>query len=204
MSLRKVLFFLLLTTALPLCAEPIDSVFARAPQRVLPLLPLSARLDMLDLYNYQMTAQGENRYGGNSLLLEKTEHHLVVQLTEASRWELLRTGVGTDSVRYACIYSVTRPDSMSRLTIYNKEWEEVSTFRLPAYQLTDFVTSTDSLSSELRANLLAKLPQLPVFMTWEASETSQPYLCLQLSTASLCQEEQTALRPLLRRISIKY
>lgn len=212
--LRTPLFlFFALVNALPLLAEPIDSVFARAPQRVLPLLSLNARLDMLDLYNYQMTAQGENRYGGNSLLLTKTDNHLVVQLTEASRWELLRTAAGTDSTRYACIYTVTRPDSVSRLTIYNKEWEPLPA-RLLNYQPVDFLFSSngqsaegvlpDSLSTELRTSLLAKLPQLPVYMEWEAPETSQPRLSMQLSTASFSKEEQAALRPWLRRISIKY
>lgn len=212
--LRTPLFlFIALVSALPLLAEPIDSVFARAPQRVLPLLSLNARLDMLDLYNYQMTAQGENRYGGNSLLLTKTDNHLIVQLTEASRWELLRLSPDTDSTRYACIYTVTRPDSVSRLTIYNKEWEPLPA-RALNYQPADFLVSTngqsaegvlpDSLSAELRTSLLAKHPQLPIYMTWEAPETSQPRLCLQLSTASLSKEEQAALRPLLKKISIKY
>lgn len=198
--LRNTLFlFIALVSALPLLAEPIDSVFARAPQHVLPILSLNTRLDMLDLYNYKMTAQGENNYGGSSLLLEKTDNHLVIQLTEASRWELLRTSPCTDSTRYVCIYTVTRPDSASRLTIYNKEWQPLPVQPL-TYTPTDFLTTTDSLSTELRTSLLAKLPQLPVYMTWEAPETARSHLLLRLSISSLSREEQATLRPLLHPI----
>ncbi|MBF0950389.1 MAG: DUF3256 family protein, partial [Alloprevotella tannerae] len=41
-------------------ASPIDSVFVRVPTDILPMLDMNARLDMIDLYNYNMKAEAYN------------------------------------------------------------------------------------------------------------------------------------------------
>lgn len=62
MKLRFILTSLLaLSLPAGAAATPpsIDSLFAAVPATELPLLERNARLDMLDLYNYRMTAKGK-------------------------------------------------------------------------------------------------------------------------------------------------
>ena len=77
---RYLLYILFLLQGLATQAESIDSLFTRVPASVLPMLAHNARLDLLDLYNYKMTAKAENDFGGTSYLLVKAENFLHLKL----------------------------------------------------------------------------------------------------------------------------
>ena len=58
------------------------------PQRVLPILDKTARLDMIDLYNNNLTAKAENIYGGQAEMLRKTDDFISIKCTESSNWQI--------------------------------------------------------------------------------------------------------------------
>lgn len=82
MSLRYYLLTILMFLSSGLAyAQSMDTMLVRVPQSELPLLERNPRLDMLDLYNSQMEAKGENIFGGYSYLLKRR----ITICTSASR-----------------------------------------------------------------------------------------------------------------------
>ena len=66
----------------------IEKAFYAAPLAVLPLLNANARMDIVDLYRSKQPAVVENAMGGESRLRKIDNHHLAIQLTPVSRWEM--------------------------------------------------------------------------------------------------------------------
>ena len=79
-------------------ASPIDSVFVHVPSDILSVLDMDARLDMIDLYNYNMRAEAYNIYGGKSVMTQKTDSMLSISLTESSRWDLALLPQSADTI----------------------------------------------------------------------------------------------------------
>lgn len=102
-------------------AQSIDTLFRHVPQEELPMLELNARLDMLDLFNCQMAAKGENIFGGSSVMVKKTANHLVIDLSDVSRWEMMRVPFG-GTYRCVCIHSLTSALPSSRWRVYDANW----------------------------------------------------------------------------------
>ena len=57
-----------------------DSVFVHIPSGILSVLDMDARLDMIDLYNYNMKAEAYNIYGGKSVRTQKTDSMFSISL----------------------------------------------------------------------------------------------------------------------------
>lgn len=104
----------MLTTAL------IDSLFLLCPMSELPLLDQNARLDMLDYYAAKMEAKGNNVLDGCSILEEKTDSLLKIQLTEVSKWEMQLMPNG----EICCKHTIQIPDAapLTSLHFYSREW----------------------------------------------------------------------------------
>lgn len=64
------------------------TLFVSAPDIVVPLLDHSTRLDLIDLYEAGLTAQGGNRYGGVSEMSEMSDSIIYLRLTEVSQLEM--------------------------------------------------------------------------------------------------------------------
>ncbi len=186
----------------PVRAQNIATLFIQVPIHELPLLETNPRLDMLDLYNYKMTAKGENIFGGTSFLLHKTENHLMVQLTEVSRWELMR--LKTDSSElYACTHTLTAPVGESRISFYHPGWQHATITTLPPFTLDDFWQTNDSISADRAREVYEKLQPLHVTMKWKDEEgISRPTLTLQVSTGLLNDEDRKAAEHCLKTICL--
>lgn len=72
----------------PLAQTLLATLFVSAPLSVVPLLDQSTRMDLLDLYEAGMKAQGGNRYGGVSELTALSDSFLCVRLTDVSSLEM--------------------------------------------------------------------------------------------------------------------
>lgn len=179
--------------------QPVDSVFARMPLEVLPLLERNPRLDMLDLYNYKIQAKVENVFGGSSVLLAKTDDYLRLRLTEASHWELKCLPLGEGCI-YACIHSLRSGATDSRITLYDADWKTVERAGFDRPALQDFWQPSDSISEGRRAELQAKLQPLYVEAHWSADA---PELNFSVSVSHLSPEDREdasrCLRPVVRR-----
>ncbi len=159
----------------------IDTLFTQVPMKELPLLETNPRLDMLDLYNYKMTARGENIFGGYSTLLKKKENYIDVQLTEVSKWELMRLRTDSSGI-YACTHTITAPFAESRTVFYNQSWLPESSTKLPSVKMEAFWNDTDSISTERMEELKRQLHTAPIFTRWQDTETSRPALIMEIST----------------------
>ena len=125
-------------------AQSIDTLFRHVPQEELPMLELNARLDMLDLFNCQMAAKGENIFGGSSVMVKKTANHLVIDLSDVSRWEMMRLPFG-DTYRCVCIHSLTSALPSSRWRVYDANWKLVNDIVLPDFSAENFFVPADDV-----------------------------------------------------------
>lgn len=97
----------------------IEKAFYAAPLSVLPLLNANARMDIVDLYRSKQPAVVENAMGGESRLRKIDNHHLAIQLTPVSRWEMLLLPDSSIEVRHT--YMAT--DTVSSTSLYDKHWK---------------------------------------------------------------------------------
>lgn len=191
---RYIIYIWLALQGFILHAESIDSLFTRVPTDLLPLLERNARLDLLDLYNYGMTAKAENLYEGTSHLLVKQKDFLHLQLTDISTWSLKRLVTGNDTL-LCCIHTLTRPAIASSIRFYDPQWQTVD-IDMPKPADSLFWQPADSLSHERLAELRTRIDFSAVTAFWSADSTE---LTLRISIVDLNEEDrrdaQQCLRP---------
>lgn len=185
LRLKTIIGILFMLVSVGTHAQSIDTLFRHVPQEELPMLELNARLDMLDLFNCQMAAKGENIFGGNSVMVKKTANHLVIDLSDVSRWEMMRLPFG-DTYRCVCIHSLTSALPSSRWRVYDANWKLVNDIVLPNFSAENFFVPADDVRSEQ----LEKLKELSAYshytLSWEDErEGSAPVLKVALSFPSL-------------------
>ena len=112
-------------------ASPMDSVFVHVSSGILSVLDMDARLDMIDLYNYNMKAEAYNIYGGKAVMTQKTDSMFSISLTESSRWDLALLPQSADTI-FAVIYTILSPAESSRIVLYDVDWQPLAyQFQLP-------------------------------------------------------------------------
>ncbi len=114
--------------------------FTDAPDRIIPLLNRSTRLDMLDYFNSGSQHASKNAMNGQSKITELTPGHLVVSLTPASSCEIAVIPAGNDTL-IAMVNTVDTPAPDSKLKIYTSDWSQDITDKVfTAPELTDWLT----------------------------------------------------------------
>lgn len=201
MSLRYYLLTILMFLSSGLVyAQSMDTMLVRVPQSELPLLERNPRLDMLDLYNSQMEAKGENIFGGYSYLLKKTDNYLHIRLTDISEWEALRLNLDGDTV-FACIHTVSTPAAESEIHYFTHDWKAEPSVATAVPDFHEFwQPTTDSLSARRCEELREMAQQCPVEFHWQNVEEA-PRLSFQISTKGLSVEDQEDLRKCLKPVS---
>ena len=194
------LYILILCSALPLRAGLIDSLFINAPQDVLPLLGQTERLDLLDLYDYRLKAEVENRLGGRSLLEYKDSCMLRLRVSDAESWEM-HCVQGEGGALLICLNSVRAGGEMTRLTAYNLSWQPIK-LAFPKPDCKHFLTAApaDSLTDADLSAFHALLPALPVAASWQEGNRLQ----LRIDASALATDLRRAARLCLRPLIYEY
>ena len=194
------LYILILCSALPLRAGLIDSLFINAPQDVLPLLGQTERLDLLDLYDYRLKAEVENRLGGRSLLEYKDSCMLRLRVSDAESWEM-HCVQGEGGVLLICLNSVRAGGEMTRLSAYNLSWQPIK-LAFPKPDCKHFLTAApaDSLTDADLSAFHALLPALPVAASWQEGNRLQ----LRIDASALATDLRRAARLCLRPLTYEY
>ena len=194
------LYILILCSALPLRAGLIDSLFINAPQDVLPLLGHTERLDLLDLYDYRLKAEVENRLGGRSLLEYKDSCMLRLRVSDAESWEM-HCVQGEGGALLICLNSVRAGGEMTRLSAYNLSWQPIK-LAFPKPDCKHFLTAApaDSLTDADLSALHALLPALPVAASWQEGNRLQ----LRIDASALATDLRRAARLCLRPLTYEY
>ena len=181
---------------MPLRAGLIDSLFINAPQDVLPLLGHTERLDLLDLYDYRLKAEVENRLGGRSLLEYKDSCMLRLRVSDAESWEM-HCVQGEGGALLICLNSVRAGGEMTRLSAYNLSWQPIK-LAFPKPDCQHFLTAApaDSLTDADLSAFHALLPALPVAASWQEGNRLQLRINASALTADLRRAARLCLRPL--------
>lgn len=193
-----VLLFFLLALSPNVRGQVVDKFFASVPQTVLPLLDNTSKLDLLDLYNGNLPAKAENVMGGQSEIVRKTDDFLMLNLTDASTWQLKVLHYEQDTV-LVCIHSVNAGSVLSKITVYDSDWRKKNC-EMPHPVAEDFYLAENKLTSVQCQMVQALLPGLPMEIEWNDSVGTLTY---RLNTQSLSEEmrkrAETCLRPLYYR-----
>lgn len=194
------LYILILCSSLPLRAGLIDSLFINAPQDVLPLLGQTERLDLLDLYDYRLKAEVENRLGGRSLLEYKDSCMLRLRVSDAESWEM-HCVQGEGGALLICLNSVRAGGEMTRLSAYNLSWQPIK-LAFPKPDCKHFLTAApaDSLTDADLSAFHALLPALPIAATWQEGNRLQ----LRIDASALATDLRRAARLCLRPLTYEY
>lgn len=199
---RILLLFCLLLNIVQMRAQTMDSLFVAVPEPELPLLDRNARLDMLDLYNYKMTAKGENIFGGTSLMEAKEQNFIRLKLTEVSRWEMMR--LECDSIYYVCIHTIEQPVRMSRIRFYDGGWMPCAA-PLPAMDsLTRDDFMADGIPADTAEDLHRRLEPLCIEAVWENTSGTEPQLVFSASVAHLPEECRKVAGEWLRPVTYRW
>lgn len=98
------------------------TLFLAAPVSVMPLLTLSDRLDLIDLFEARMPAQVTNRFGGKTEMTMLSDSLITLRMTEATKLELR---LQTDStIEMSKIIEL--PDKKLRtVKVFSTNWEKI-------------------------------------------------------------------------------
>lgn len=173
----------------------IDSLFVVAPMSELPLLEGNSRLDMLDLYNYKMTAKGETRFGKYAYLESKTDYNLHIRLTSASTWELMRLQAPNSPERLLCLHSLTGSVAQTTVHLYDTNWQLDTATVLPTFTLKDFTTETDSIDEDTEADMQHRLSVRHLVVACEAAGPEHAIVRVSLPTKHLGLENRKRFEP---------
>ena len=104
------------------------------------LVEPNRRTEMLAYYDVGRIVPADNNLGGKSALVKVTDNYLAVDMSAASRVEMLMLTSGRDTVIYV-VNTVKLPAADSRFTVLNANCEPLSTekmVKLP--EMCDFIT----------------------------------------------------------------
>lgn len=176
-------------------AQPIDTLFAKVPRHILPMLDRTSRLDLLDLYNNKLPAKAENIYGGQSQLLKKTADYMLVKTTDVGTWQIKLLPAGHDTL-ISCIYSVKASGVSSRIFMFQRNWQNAK-HEAPSPTFEQFYIAKNALSPVRAQIMQSTLRQVPIEITWSDTAATLTY---SLSTSGLCEEDQNDAAQCVRQV----
>ncbi len=176
---------LLLTASHSAEATTADSLFARMPREVLPLLDKTAKLDLLDLFNSGLKAAAENIYGGQTEMKEKTATHILLRTSESGIWTMDAVLAQGDTL-IVCVQSLKAGGVGSRVQVYTQGWRPLPA-SLPRTEARKFVTASPTLTADRMLQMQRVLSACPLEAVWDAKAEA---LKVRPSTAGLTKDER--------------
>ena len=158
------LFTCLLSTHLSAQTPSVDALFVQTPREVMPLLDLSARLDLLDLYNNGLPAKVENNCGGQSELKSKTSTSLLLRTSEVGEWQMDLLASPADTL-ILTLHTLQAGGRSTRLSLYDAHWE-ADHRALPQPSVADFWCPPIGLDANRLLVRRKQVEMLPVYAQW--------------------------------------
>lgn len=143
-----------------------DSMFARVPREVLPVLDRTARLDLLDLYNCGLPAKAENCYGGQSELLRKSADFLLLRTSEVGTWQMKLLENPHDTL-VMTVWCLEADGLHCEAGVYDLGWHKSRPVALPQPRFEELFVPSPDLSDDRNQVLAAVLRRMPVVMQWD-------------------------------------
>lgn len=193
-----VLAFLLYSYTGGNAQRSMDSLFIEVPSHILPLLELHPRMDLVDLYNYQLKATTENIFSSPTTMLKKDSSRVQLQLTDVSQWEMKVLEKKNDTI-FSIIHTIETLGGGSHLSFYDRSWQKISKIKSPTPQLQKFFKHPPLLSQE-SDSIQQLLPIVNIEMNWSNHSQTPAILTMQIKTSHLEESEQKYLEKFLRPI----
>lgn len=116
--------------------------FLSMPEDVLPLVDMSARLDMIDYYDSSSNIGAENVFGGRSRITKIEPGSMRIAMSSASQYQLAILPMAKDTL-VAVISTLLTPAPDSRLAVYDGDWTPVAMEKMfEAPDLKDWLTAS--------------------------------------------------------------
>ncbi len=140
----------------PASARAVRDFFASEPGIVFPLLPVNARLDMLDYFDNGQIVSATNNLGNDTQIISLDSTFLSVQTSECRTVELRMFTPSAHDTVIAVIETVELPMADSRISFYDRNWKllQTSKFITPP-TMADFFTKATPRGK--RADLLSSI-----------------------------------------------
>lgn len=159
MSLKtNILALMLIALSATAQAREIRSVWKSMPDSVVVAIDNVRRLEMLDLVDYKVKAEVNNRLGSHSVMDTITSNYLHIMVSKASElsMRLLPTAEGDTLVCMVYTYKAPKPES--KISFYSLDWHPLDASKyLPFASIADaadsLYTKPDSISQERYAEL---------------------------------------------------
>lgn len=155
---RNILALILVALSITTQAREIRSVWKSMPDSLVFAIDKVRRLEMLDLVDYKVKAEVDNRLGSHSVMDTITSNYLHIMVSKASElsMRLLPTAEGDTLVCMVYTYKAPKPES--KISFYSLDWQQLDASKyLPFASIADVADSLyikpDSISQERYAEL---------------------------------------------------
>ena len=155
---RNILALILVALSITTQAREIRSVWKSMPDSLVLAIDKVRRLEMLDLVDYKVKAEVDNRLGSHSVMDTITSNYLHIMVSKASElsMRLLPTAEGDTLVCMVYTYKAPKPES--KISFYSLDWQQLDASKyLPFASIADaadsLYTKPDSISQERYAEL---------------------------------------------------
>ena len=185
---RNILALILVALSITTQAREIRSVWKSMPDSLVLAIDKVRRLEMLDLVDYKVKAEVDNRLGSHSVMDTITSNYLHIMVSKASElsMRLLPTAEGDTLVCMVYTYKAPKPES--KLSFYSLDWQQLDASKyLPFASIADVADSLyikpDSISQERYAELRNDVV-VALVSAQQSIENDDIYLSLSLPMAA--------------------
>lgn len=185
---RNILALILVALSITTQAREIRSVWKSMPDSLVFAIDKVRRLEMLDLVDYKVKAEVDNRLGSHSVMDTITSNYLHIMVSKASElsMRLLHTADGDTLVCMVYTYKAPKPES--KLSFYSLDWQQLDASKyLPFASIADVADSLyikpDSISQERYAELRNDVV-VALVSAQQSIENDDIYLSLSLPMAA--------------------
>lgn len=185
---RNILALILVALSITTQAREIRSVWKSMPDSLVLAIDKVRRLEMLDLVDYKVKAEVDNRLGSHSVMDTITSNYLHIMVSKASElsMRLLPTAEGDTLVCMVYTYKAPKPES--KISFYSLDWQQLDASKyLPFASIADVADSLyikpDSISQERYAELRNDVV-VALVSAQQSIENDDIYLSLSLPMAA--------------------
>lgn len=159
MSLKtNILALMLIALSATAQAREIRSVWKSMPDSVVLAIDKVRRLEMLDLVDYKVKAEVNNRLGSHSVMDTITSNYLHIMVSKASELSMRLLPTADGDTLVCMVYTYKAPKPESKISFYSLDWHPLDASKyLPFASIADaadsLYTKPDSISQERYAEL---------------------------------------------------
>lgn len=155
---RNILALILVALSITTQAREIRSVWKSMPDSLVLAIDKVRRLEMLDLVDYKVKAEVDNRLGSHSVMDTITSNYLHIMVSKASELSMRLLPTADGDTLVCMVYTYKAPKPESKISFYSLDWQQLDASKyLPFASIADVADSLyikpDSISQERYAEL---------------------------------------------------